>query len=331
MEKNKHWSEKEELGRNDWQFRFMLWAATSMPYTVRFVIISVVTFFFFLGARRERRLSRDYLTRVMVFSGKKRVGLFSVYKHFLSFSFSMFEKIAGWGNDVSLSSIEIQKDDTDQLVRQLNEGQGVFLICSHLGNMEMLRSFAGFNNTHAARSFDVFPVVDFSGTARFNEMLKKVNPALTEKIIDANSIGPDTVVSISEQIKNGNMIVIAGDRTAAKTRERSHEISFLGSKAYFPQGAFTLADIVSAPVYFAFAVRKNDMNFRSPYEMHVFSAKTVLAGSRKNRSERISALIKEYAAHLESLCIKYSYQWYNFYNFWENPVSKTLERCEEIA
>ncbi|MDR1759520.1 MAG: lipid A biosynthesis acyltransferase [Fibrobacter sp.] len=320
MGKDKHWSEKQEFGKGDWQFRFMFWIAGAAPYFVRFPVIAVVTFFFFLGARDERVLSRNFL----IHAGK-RATVFSVYLHFLSFSFSMFEKIAGWGNNVPLASIETQNDDIQKLVAELNEGHGAFLICSHLGNMEMLRSFTGFNNTHAARPFEVLPVVDFSGTVRFNTMLRQVNPGLIEKIIDANSIGPDTVISITEQVKNGNVVVIAGDRTAAKTRARSSEVSFLGKTAYFPQGAFTLAALVQAPVYFAFAVRKRDLDFRAPYEMHIFKAETSLNGPRKNRPEMLAALMKEYVAHLETLCVKHPYQWYNFYNFWEHPALEEKE------
>ncbi len=320
MGKNKHWSEKKEFGKGDWQFRFMFWIAGASPYFIKLPVIAVVTFFFFLGARRERALSRNFLIRT-----GKRANLFSVYLHFLSFSFSMFEKIASWGNNMQLDSIEAQNDDLRKLVAELNAGNGALVICSHLGNMEMLRSFAGFNNTHAERPFEVFPIVDFSGTARFNERLRQVNPGLTEKVIDANSIGPDTVISITEQIKNGNMVVVAGDRTAAKTRSRCSEVSFLGDPAYFPQGTFTLATLVQATVYFAFAVRKRDLNFRAPYEMHVFKAETSLKGSRKNRPEILAALMKEYVAHLERLCEKHPYQWYNFYNFWEHPVLDAKE------
>ena len=93
--------------------------------------------------------------------------------------------------------------------------------------------------------------------------------------------------------------------------------NFLGEPASFPEGAFSLAGILNAPVYFIFVVRKNDFNIRTAYEMHVVRAKTSLDCPRKERPERLKMLLREYAEILERLCVKHPYQWYNFYNFWE--------------
>ncbi|MDO4947651.1 MAG: lipid A biosynthesis acyltransferase [Fibrobacter sp.] len=236
----------------------------------------------------------------------------------MSFALSMMEKLLGWKGAIKLNNIETQDDDLNALVDQLNRGEGAFLLCSHLGNMEMLRSLTGYDEYHTQKDFEVFPVVDFSGTSKFNALLRELNPDLMDHVVDANNIGVDTAVWMKDQIAAGNLVVIAGDRTSANSRDRKLETEFLGEKANFPEGSFSLAGILNAPIYFMFAIRKKDFDIKSTYEMHVIRAKTSLECSRKERPERLKLLLREYTSILEKLCLKHPYQWYNFYNFWED-------------
>lgn len=202
------------------------------------------------------------------------------------------------------------------LVEQLDRGEGAFLICSHLGNMEMLRSLTGYGKIHTHRQFTVHPVVDFSGTSKFNALLYELNPDLMNTVVDANKIGVDSAVGMKDWIASGDLVVIAGDRTSANSTDRNVEMKFLGETANFPEGAFTLASILNAPIYFAFAIRKKDFDIRSSYEMHIVRAKTSFDCSRKERLARVAALVQEYVGMLEKHCQRHPYQWYNFYNFW---------------
>ena len=182
----------------------------------------------------------------------------------------------------------------------------------------MLRSLTGYGEYHTSKDFRVYPVVDLSGSKKFNALLRELNPELMENMIDANSIDVDSAIWMKEKIAGGNLVVIAGDRTSANTRIRVIETNFLGEKANFPEGAFSLAGILNTPVYFVFGIRKHDFNIRSPYQMHVIRAKTSLDCSRKERPERLKMLLREYTEILERLCKAHPYQWYNFYNFWES-------------
>jgi predicted LPLAT superfamily acyltransferase len=229
----------------------------------------------------------------------------------------MMEKLLGWKGAIKLNRIESQNDDLQMLVNQLNQGRGAFLLCSHLGNMEMLRSLTEYGEFHTDKRFQVYPVIDLSGSKKFNALLRELNPDLMETVIDANSIDVDSAIWMKDKIAEGNLVVIAGDRTSENTRNRVMETTFLGETASFPEGAFTLAGVLNAPVYFVFAIRKHDFNIRSSYEMHVVRAKTSLDCLRKERPARLKELLREYTEILESLCKKHPYQWYNFYNFWD--------------
>ena len=312
---SKHWSEIEEVGGSVWHFRFMLWVVCHLPLFLVELCTAVICFFFWLGAAPVRARSKIYLEHLRKLG--VRVGAFGTYKHILSFALSMVEKLRGWKGAIKLNQIESQNDDLQMLVSQMNQGQGAFLLCSHLGNMEMLRSLTEYGEFHTSRKFQVFPVVDLSGSKKFNALLRELNPELMENVIDANSIDVDSAIWMKEKIADGNLVVIAGDRTSAHTRSRVLETMFLGETANFPEGAFSLAGILNAPVYFVFAIRKHDFNIRSPYEMHVVRAKTNLDCLRKERPVRLKMLLQEYTELLERLCKEHPYQWYNFYNFWD--------------
>jgi predicted LPLAT superfamily acyltransferase len=313
---NEHWSDIKEVGGSLWHFRFMLWVACHLPLFLVELITAFICFFFWLGASPVRTRSRIYLEHLSKASGK-RSDFWGTYKHVYSFALSMMEKLLGWKGAISINRVERQDDDMGLLLDQLNRGEGAFVICSHLGNMEMLRSFTEYDGFLTKRKFEVFPIVDLSGTTKFNSLLRELNPDLIDKIIDANSIGVDSAIWMKEKIDAGNLVVIAGDRTSANSRNRNLVTNFLGEPANFPEGAFSLAGILNAPIYFIFAVRKKDFNIHSSYEFHVIRAKTSLTCSRKERPERLKELLREYAEVLERLCIKHPYQWYNFYNFWE--------------
>lgn len=312
---NEHWFQIKETENAEWKFQFMLWAAIHLPLKWIECFAAVVVFFFYLGASPVRKRSRLYLEHVFAMRNQK-VPHFAVYRHILAFALSMVEKIRGWAGKINLSELETQNDDIDKLIESLDSGEGAFVLCSHLGNIEAIRSLTGFRKEHTHRIFQVFPVVDFSGTRKFNTILHKLNPSLMKNAFDANTIGPDSVIAMHEQIASGNLIAIAGDRTSSHFEKRQISLPFLGENAAFPEGAFTLACVLKAPVYFIFAFRKKDLDITSPYEFHVIHSSVTWTGKRSEQKKKIAELAAEFTSHLERFCLQHPYQWYNFYNFW---------------
>ncbi len=311
-----HWSQIEETTKAAWKFRFMLWAAIHLPQRMVELAAAVIVFFFCLGAGEVRKRSHLYLMHIGKLQNR-RISSWNVYLHVLSFALSMIEKIRGWAGKISLSELEVQKDDIENLVGQIDSGKGAFVLCSHLGNIEAMRSLTEYHKKHSTKDFQVFPVVDFSGTRRFNDLLQKLNPDLMKNCFDANSIGVETAISMREKMESGNLVAIAGDRTSGHSQNRFIPLTFLGERANFPEGAFVLANLFKFPVYFIFAFRKRDLDIASPYEFHIIRAKTDLGNTHLSQREKAAALAEEYVRHLERYCLEHPYQWYNFYNFWQ--------------
>ena len=243
----------------------------------------------------------------------------SVFRHFHAFAMAVVEKVASWGGKFYLSQVHFQGDDIAELIGNLEKGEGALLICSHLGNSELLRALAGFNRTGVSRAVAVTSIVDFSVTARFNRMLQKLNPASTVRTINANDIGPETIILLQERIAAGELAVIAGDRTSAHTRNRCFLLPFLGEDAPFAYGPFFLASLLNAPVYSVFALRRKAVSLSASYDMFVHRAAVSFDCPRKERDARIALLARAFAERLEFYCKRQPYQWFNFFDFWAKP------------
>ncbi|MDR2631953.1 MAG: hypothetical protein LBC60_13625, partial [Spirochaetaceae bacterium] len=214
-------------------------------------------------------------------------------------------------------------DDIGDLKNRLERGEGAFLICSHLGNAELLRALAGFNRTGVSREIPVTAVVEGSVTAHFNRMMRELNPQSNRRTIDAKNFGPDTAILLQDRLAEGELVVIAGDRTSINTRNNYFLFPFLGEEAPFAYGPFFLAALLKVPVYFVFALRRRDVSLKSEYDMWVNKSNVSFDGPRREREERIRELARSFAAALERYCKQYPYQWYNFYDFWAKPENSS--------
>ncbi|HNY22242.1 MAG TPA: hypothetical protein PKO22_08865 [Treponemataceae bacterium] len=321
-----HWRAQKERASGFWQMKFMLGTYRLFGTKRLRVIIYPIVFCFYAFAPKVRKLSRKFLTRAAIHAGKPLPSRMDPFRHVVSFAYSMIEKIAAWSGDVDLDRINFHEDDVRSLIARLEDGKGAVVICSHVGNMELLRALATHDKTRVSRKFMVTSIVDFSGTAKFNRLIEEISPESMMHLVSAKDMGVDTVLDLHARLERGELLVIAGDRTSSTAPDKVEEVSFLGEDAEFPQGAFILASLMDAPVYFMFGVREDDLDPVSPYDLRVFKAATEFTGSRKERRAKIRAIVTEYVLLLERFVGEHPLQWYNFYDFWnkakENKENK---------
>lgn len=311
----KHWHDVREISSNHpWQFRFMLWMVKSLPRPLVLCITVAVCFFFFLGARPINENSRKFFARLSKIDGK-HYGFWDCYKRILSFAITMMERLYNFMGTRTLKDLE-HLDDSEELFNRLRSGKGALILSSHLGNMESFRSMKKHDSEDSLKNLKIVPVADFSGTSKFNDLLRELDPELMATVIDANDIGPDTIMYISDIVEHCGIVIIAADRISANSRDRILEAKFLGETVQLPEGPFTLASLIDAPIYTGFGIRKKNFSLNSTYEFHVHHMKTSLHGPRASRKERILQLAQEFASLEELYCRTHPYQWYNFYNFW---------------
>ncbi|MDR2841658.1 MAG: hypothetical protein LBV52_00465 [Spirochaetaceae bacterium] len=309
-----HWSKQKEEA-SGWQLKLLLFMVRVLPLVFVKLCAYIVSFFYFIFCRRFRRESKRFFDNVALFTGNKKLRKNS-FKHCLSFSLAIIEKMEAWSGKIYLDRVHFKNDDINILVAGLEKKQGALLICSHLGNAELLRALADFNRTGVSRNVPVISIVDIAVSPHFMRMIKELNPKANINIISSNDISAGTAIMLEQHIKDGGLVVIAGDRTSANTSKNNMTLPFLGKDAVFANGPFFLALLLKTDVYFIFALRQKDITLFPQYDMFVKKSSVQLACSRKERDSRIKELACEFALCLEAHCTEHPLQWYNFYNFW---------------
>jgi predicted LPLAT superfamily acyltransferase len=314
-----HWKQEKEQVHSSRPIRLLILLVSSLPPWMVNILVFPVAFFYFICSKRGRTEAVLYQKQFIAYTNGKRFKLPHPYLQILSFSLCILEKIEGWSGKIALDEILFQHDDIDELKTQLMEGTGALLIGSHLGNIELCRSLASFNRTGINRAVPVIAIMDVEATEQFNKTINNMNPDVSVNIVNPADIGVDTMSRLIEHTQKGGLVVIAADRTSASVPERSFEEPFLGRPALFPYGPFLIAALLNVPTYFVFAMRKGNAMIFPKYNMYIKKADVTFDCSRPERENRIRILCRLFVKELEKYCIKYPFQWYNFYNFWAMP------------
>lgn len=319
MEDNeKHWSEEDEVIRSNRPLKFLLWLMKHMPFGFVHLCCYPVSFFYVIFAKNARTFARQYQLQLKEYTGGEIPKKISPWRQIFAFSLCVVEKMEGWLNKYNYENLIKHDDDLNTILAQLDRGEGAFVIGSHLGNMELLRSISSLNTSGIDRHVDVTAIMEMDGTQQFNNMLKSINQNAKMNLIASKDITPDTVEFLQEQIAKGGLVFVAGDRTSAGTRNRTIRKKFLGKEAEFPYGVFLLASLINAPVYYIFGLRDKTVTVSN--KNHMFIEKSVIDFNcnRTERQKRIDELCDEYIGKLEKYIKLYPYQWYNFYDYWNN-------------
>jgi predicted LPLAT superfamily acyltransferase len=153
-------------------------------------------------------------------------------------------------------------------------------------------------------------------SAKVNRLIEAVGPRALERMIEIDSLGPESVVKLQDKIRAGEHIAITADRVSVRHRERSIHVPFLGRPAPFPEGPFILASLLACPVYLVFCLRIGN---RYRVFMEPFADPLVLP--RAQRRAVLEHTIARYAQRLEVRCLMAPTQWFNFFDFWEQARS----------
>lgn len=316
---SRHWSEEKEQVRTSFPILLMLKLIQTLPSWIVNLIAFPVAVFYFAFSRRARIHILHFQNQLKKFTLNAVPEKISIYRTILSFSICLVERISGWLGKIKEGSILFSDDDIEDYWSNLKAGKGAFLIGSHLGNIDLLRSLATYSRAGLKKEIPVTAIMEIKSSEKFNATLKKVNPNYELTAIDPKNIGPETVPVLQEKIQRGEIIVVTGDRTSISARNRFIRNSFLGKEAEFPYGVFLIASLLQIQeLYFVFALREKTAMLNPKNRVHIHKAKTVLqnCGGRAEREVKIRALCSEFVQLLEKYCKEKPYQWYNFFDFW---------------
>jgi predicted LPLAT superfamily acyltransferase len=312
--KDLHWSKRKEHASRYGPTKLLLIIFKFFPLIILKLFAFPVGFFYFIFSSSARNDPAGFLQKALPKGSYRPFG--SPLKTVISFSLALVEKMEVWGGKYPFKKLHFMDDDITELIDSLEKNKGAALICSHLGNAELLRGLANFNLTGVSRNVPVTALVDFSVTKNFNRMLEELNPDSKLRLVSVNEITPSTVIGLKEKLALGELVVIAGDRTSASSPDAVFMLPFLGRDAPFPQGVFILSLLLEAPVYTVFALRRGDLSLKGEYGFYVHKNDIEFNCSRQERRAEARKLALFFVERLEYYCKKYPHQWYNFYDFW---------------
>ncbi len=253
-----HWSTHKERGTII-GIKTLLWIYRLLGRRAFNLVLPLVIGYYHLTNARARNASQQYLAYLKHYAEQRHIPLpddLTSQKHLLSFGHTMLDKLAAWQGDFSLDNLTIHGQEVFQPL--IDNKQGVLLLGSHLGNIELCRALSQ-RYSHIKINALVFT----EHAEQFNSVMRAINPKSDLNLIQVSQVGPDTAIMLQQKIEQGEWVVIVGDRTSTSKEHRCVWANFLDKPAPFPQGPFLLASVLKAPVYLIFGFR--DSSHKHPH------------------------------------------------------------------
>ncbi len=307
-QQEQHWSTINERG-SYWGIKLLVASYKLGGHWLCRAIMYPVICYFFLSGKTTRMASLSFLNQVKLCTPEHpqlqgEISWRHSLKHFIAFGNAALDRIDAWCDRIKLEQVDFP--DTSTLGEILEQGRGAVLLVSHLGNIELCRAIS----IHQ-RSVKVNVMVLTQNAENFNRVLKQLNPDSDLNLIQVTELGPSTSMLLHEKIQQGELVVIAGDRTSSNSDGRVVYAPFMGKPAPFPQGPFILAGLLDCPVFLMFCLRE-----QGRYRVHLEHFADTLKGPRAGRGERLEQAITHYSERLEHYAKHEPLQWFNFFDFW---------------
>lgn len=272
--------------------------------TLCVAVMAPVVFYFYLTGRSQREASLDYLRRVKAAGAEVDTGWWAGLRHAMTFAGGALDRFAGWLGDIGPDQVDGLDDPEFNAARADRRGAVVF--SAHLGAPEVMRAIATLGDRRG-----VSILAHSANAAKFGELMSRMAPKSTVRVIEVTDMGVGAAMRISSAIEAGDWAVILADRIAPGGASPTVKAPFLGEEANFPAGPLILASALKCPVYTLFSVRRGGR-----YRVILRKFRERLDFPRKDREAALRGAAADYAARLEEQVIANPFQWFNFYDFW---------------
>lgn len=263
------------------------------------LLLYPIVAYFYMTSPGARAASRDFLGHVRGHRPRAR----EVYRHIYTFATTLLDRLLLFSG--RYPALDVRPHRRESLHREL-AGRGCLLIVSHLGSFEVLRVLG-----QERGSLPIRIVMDRRPGAKLEALLKRLNPRMTESIIDGSGGRLSCMLEIHEALQRGEMVGIMADRV--ESGERSALCDFMGRRAAFPLTPWLLAGILGVPVILCFGLYRGGNRYDLYFE--VLSQRLRL--ERRNRERDAAYWAQRYAERLAEYARSAPENWFNFYPFWE--------------
>lgn len=233
-----------------------------------------------------------------------------IFRNHILFGKCMFDKFGFYGRNGSVFDVEFEGE------LDLQDGQGVLVVTSHIGNFELAglflgRVFSGMDGLIArqVRKKRKVAVMTYGGESKtIQEFRSKAFNLLGVTVLHSDSDMRHLFIARDYLLK-GSALCVTCDRFDG--RSKTQRCQFLSGDVDFPINTFALAVHTEVPVLAVFCMRDRKSRYKIyfkcfPSENH----------DNETRDQMIRHLAQSYLNYEQKVLEKYPEQWFNFYDFW---------------
>lgn len=258
---------------------------------------------YYLFAPSLRRHSRDYLRRVLPYPPR----LWHIARHLHTFAATLLDRVFFLTGQFGLFDVRVHQPEA--VLRYAAQKQGCLLLGSHLGSFEAMRCMA---TEHPELNIKI--LMHRQQSAMVMGIIESLNPTLAAAVIDTGQRDTNLILAVKEALDEGACIGLLGDRVY--NDERGIRSSFLGGEAIFPTSPLTLASVLQVPVILCFGLYRGG----NRYDLYFEVLAERLQIDRRARQTELRHWVQRYAERLEHYAREAPYNWFNFYDYWQEPA-----------
>jgi len=281
---------------NEWMHKWLIRMLRYIDVRILYLFVALFIIPVCLVLNPSRGIAYRYFRQRIGYGRMKSA--WKTYVNHCLFGQVVVDKFAMYAGKKFVVEIENYNEFIDRAARK---EEGFVQLSAHIGNYEI----AGYTLAVEGKRFNALV---FAGEKA--SVMRNRSKMFTGTNINMIAIQPDMshLFEIDKALTDGGIVSMPADRINGS--KKCIELDFLGAKAKFPLGPFSVATMRGLDVL-AVNVMKDSL---TSYKIYV----TPLAYDKEaTRQEQIKQLSEAYVAELEKRVRQYPTQWYNYFEFWQ--------------
>lgn len=281
---------------NEWMHKWLIRLLRCMDVRVLYAFVAVFVIPVCLVLNPSRGIAYRYFRRRIGYGRLKSA--WKTYVNHCLFGQVVIDKFAMYAG----KKFHIEIEGEEHFLNLAAQQEGFVQLSAHIGNYEI----AGYTLVSKSKRFNALVYAGEKASVMRNR----------DKMFAGTNVGMIAISSdmshlfeIERALENGEIVSMPADRIFGSKKDMEHD--FLGAKARFPIGPFSVATMRGLDVL-AVNVMKTSLRGYKIYVTPLQYDKTA------TRQEQIRQLSQAYVSELERRVRQYPTQWYNYFEYWGN-------------